>query len=513
MDIKEFIKEQKAKGITDGAKIYDAFLKQQTETKDTIQRGFIGEIIPTSGAILGGIGGGALTRTPQGAIAGSALGGAGGEAIQQGIEKITGERKDFNTGQIAATGVTSGLLEGGTRAATAGIKLGYKALGGTEGMFNVMGKLSGYTPEIIGKAFERGTGVIKGVLEGEHGLNQVVINTIKGVQELASKTLAESQKMIAKLSVGTKSIFPEPIESKFVNEYVSAIKGIFKDHNIKVTPIKKMLEFGVSKGRTLENLIGNDLLEFAGKTPSRIISGSEKAAIQEAYDTAKNILKNKTVKGFDAALERLIALRSKTPAGTPTGGETKVIIGKIIDTVKDQIKNNIVTKAPGRTAYADFIEFLDNMLPKRVMIEDAKDIFGSTAHPSAQDVSKITTRMLQMYNAGRTAVREGAGSRVGIEQIGEKVGQDITGTAAGALMKAGEQFSVRAPQLTKRAMMTKVIEYLPRKAILDYVKTGQMTGELLNNNFIKVISATTGLSAKAILQEAVSLLENKSINQ
>src|SRR3990167_2567305 len=98
--------------------IYEEYkkIRESGESHETIaqregnmQRGLLGEIIPTAGAIAGGVVG-TVYGAPN---IGAGVGGAAGEAFQQGIERLTGERKQFDIGQIAKTGVTSGVLSKG----------------------------------------------------------------------------------------------------------------------------------------------------------------------------------------------------------------------------------------------------------------------------------------------------------------------------------------------------------------------------------------------------------------
>ena len=81
-------------------------------------RGWKGQILPTAGAILGGLGGaiaGTAVGTPlggyAGGVAGSAAGGALGETLQQGIEKFTGVREEIAPSEIAKTGLEFGAFE------------------------------------------------------------------------------------------------------------------------------------------------------------------------------------------------------------------------------------------------------------------------------------------------------------------------------------------------------------------------------------------------------------------
>ena len=71
---------------------------------------------------------------------------------------------------------------------------------------------------------------------------------------------------------------------------------------------------------------------------------------------------------------------------------------------------------------------------------------------------------------------------------------------------------MRAPQLTRRTILTKMIEELPRKMLENYAKTGKITGDLLNNPTIKIIGQITGKSGKALLLEVINLMESKTID-
>lgn len=91
---------------------------QQAIAKDTAakeqqirsERSGVGEILPVTGSVVGGIIGSGVGGYP-GGIAGSGIGAAAGEAVQQGIEKIAGQRNEFDTSEMAGAGLKAGATE------------------------------------------------------------------------------------------------------------------------------------------------------------------------------------------------------------------------------------------------------------------------------------------------------------------------------------------------------------------------------------------------------------------
>jgi hypothetical protein len=110
---------------TSGAQDWYSYVKSNSATvPEPPKRGFLGEILPVGGAIVGGIAGGILggavgaptvVGAPAGAfaggVAGAAAGGALGETAQQGIEKLAGQRTSFAPGEIGKTAAEYGALE------------------------------------------------------------------------------------------------------------------------------------------------------------------------------------------------------------------------------------------------------------------------------------------------------------------------------------------------------------------------------------------------------------------
>lgn len=441
---------------------------------EKIQRGFAGEILPIAGSIAGGVGGFALGGPP-GAIAGSALGGAAGETLQQTIEKGAGAREEFNLGQIAATGITSGLIEGGGQ----GIRTGFKAV--QKPLAQILSKASGFTSEIIEKALTRTPGTIQTIVGGEKALTEIVKRSATGISQFARDSLNTTRATIK--NIATRESLGAPNQNASRNLILAETKDFI---GIMSKKLNTAYNIGVRK-------TGELLFERPNK-PSRIISGSDKATLTDAFRWLKSIRGNTSLLHIDSVFERLIALKTKTPTGTVTGPETKAIVGNMIDETMNFVK----------TVYPEYHKFLQENLPKRIMINEAKEFFGGTAKLSAQDTAKITKRLLQIYNTGMLPIRES------LEIVGKKIGEDITGGAAGALIKAGEQYSIRASALTKRALLEKMIEYFPRAALKNFAATGRITSDLVNHPILMKISQITKVSAKALLQGTVNLLENKT---
>lgn len=484
---KQYITEQRKKGVSDSQIV--AALNGQNQPGP--QRSVAGELLPTAfsigGGILGGIGGslGGPAGTVAGGVAGAAAGGALGEAVQEGIERRYGQRSELNPGQIAA----QGAISGGLQLAGAGIgKLaGFGLKVARPTLVSWTSKLSGYADDVVERALQRTPGAVTATKEGEPALRDIVVSTAKGVSDLAKKTVAETKETVAnlnKVSVqqglpGTKSSLLG--ESKnFVRQTVDALRSRYN--------------IGVNRE--------GELIFDRPNVPSNIVSASDKGAIQSAYDSIRSVTNNVSIRHVDAVLERLMVLRAKTPAGTPTGAETKAIISEMMDDVVDFLGS--VPKGYGR-GYPEYVQFLKDNLPKRVLINDAKELFGSSANLSPKEVSQIEKRLLQLYNTGNLAMREAA------EEVGGEIGQDIVGTAAGTLIKTGDQMSVRAPNLTTRGLFEKAASALPRSIVRSYITTGKMTSEITGNPIVGFLVSATGLTAKAIMQEIANLAADKTV--
>jgi len=474
--------------------------KLQQVTTPAPARSFAGEILPTAfsvgGAVLGGIAGAPLgpVGVIGGGIAGAGAGGATGEAIQQGIEKKFGQRQDISGGQIAGAGVVGA----GTQAVAGGLaKLGgmaVKAVAPTikSGTIRFFKALSGYDEATIMKALERTPGAVTGVQEGEKALKDIVTRSAQKISQMGKDFVTESKQTLAKL---VKSPLSEnTLYAKVLNKagvkYKAGRTEIFNkfgDFTKNTVSNLRSQNIGVDKSGVLNFIRENQ--------PSRIVNGSEQKAIQEAFNLAKTTRDNLSLRHVDSVLERLIVLKSKTPVGTPTGTETKAVIGGII---------NDLTNFTKAVYPKEYTQFLENNLQKRVFLNNAKELLGDTANLSPKETSLVMSRMLQLFNTGRLPQREF------LQTVGTQIGEDITGTSAGTILKTGGQTSVRAPNLTKRGIFEKAIEVIPRGALTNYIKTGNLTGELLNHPAIVNIAKALGISTKAVIQEIVNLSTSKT---
>lgn len=482
---KKYIIEQRKKGVSDD-QIYKAISK---EVAPAPQRSWAGEIMPAAfsvgGGIIGGLAGAALggVGAVPGAIAGAAGGGALGETIQQKIEKGYGQRTKLDTAQIAGQGVIGGITEA---TGIAALKLGGKALQVTRPtIVKTLSKLSGYADDVVTKALERSPGTVAALRTGETALVDVVKKTASGVSKMASDLLQESQKTVeslSKLSVGGRNA--TAVRTGLLEQSTNFVGRLARNLNDN---------FNIGLNKTGELLFNRSNL------PSRIASKADQNAIQEGFQWVNTIKKNTTVKQIDAVLERLMVLKGKTPAGTPTGGETKRILTEMMDEVVGFVKS--VPQEFGE-GYAKYAQFLQENLPKRVMINEAKELFGSTANLTAKEITKIEKRLLQIYNTGNLAVREAATT------IGQKVGSDVGGTVAGTLIKSGRPTT--GVPVAPRGWIIKAVEAIPRQVVQNYVKTGKITGEIAANPIIRNIMKTTGLSIKFIMQEISANVANKT---
>lgn len=445
------------------------------------QRSFSGELVPSAFAVGGGVLG-TMFGGPVGGIVGAGAGGALGETVQQGIENKFGQRDGINAGQIAGSGVINATLQG-----VGGIFAKY-----AEPVFHAakptlvkfVAKMSGYSDNVLEKALQRTPGAVEGVQGGVQALDDVVRRTATGIQDFAQKTVAD-----AKVKIGEFS-------KKSVSGNLPGTKQNLLNDSLKFTQrltgeLRRDFNIGVDKA--------GQLIFDRAKNMSNIVSGGDKSAIQDAFDAIQTIAKNPDIRHIDSVLERLITLRKKTPVGAPTGAETRAIISRMSDSVVDFVKS--VPAGYGK-GYAQYATFLEENLPKRILINDAREIFGSSGNLSPKEVDLISTRLLQLYNTGKLATQQFA------EKVGATVGEDITGTAAGTLLKTGDQQSVRAPNLTTRGIAQKIIESIPRNVVQNYVATGKVMGEL--GTTVSILAKTFGVAEKVILNDILNLASNKT---
>src|SRR3990167_5092429 len=455
------------------------------------QRSFFEEAVPVAGsiggAVLGGIAGAPLgpAGVVAGGIAGAGVGGAAGGATQQRIEKGYGQRDEMNASQILGTGATSAVLQGTGVAALKGLGMAANAVRPVA--VKTLKFLSGYADDAIEAALKRTPGAVETMKQGEVALNDIIKRSASKLQDFASEAVKESRKAVAefdKLSgggAGSGGVRRDFLKegSQFVSNTTRALRS---KYNI-----------GVSS---------NGLLNFDRSVlPSNIVSGGDKGAIQSAFDAVRNITKDTSVKQLDAVTERLIVLKTKTPAGTPTGGETKQIIGGMMDEVL-QFAESLGTY--GGKGYADWAKFAKQNVVKRSMIDDMKELFGSSRNLSPKEVSQISQKLLNLYNTGKLEIREAA------QTLGEKIGEDITGGAAGTIVKTGKQVNTTAGIPTARGLIEKAVEVLPRTGLKNYIATGKITGEIANHPTLLKISQALGVSVKALLQDIAALMEDKT---
>lgn len=429
-------------------------------------------ILPTGGAILGGIAGGAggaFVGGPvgayAGAVGGAALGGAAGTAAQQ---KLQG--KALNPTDIAISGATSGGIE----AVTGGIGLGAKAASKSPVVAGLVGKMTGYAQDVLNTALKRTPGAVNAVKNGESALVDVVKDTSTKLSSYAQKLVDDGKETVDNLSKlsGGGAGYPGTRQAllakgtDFVQNITNALRS---DYNIGVKATG---------------------LDFARSTmPSNIVSGGDKGAIQDAFNTVKNIAKDTSINNINAVIERLITLKSKTPIGSVTGPETRKVIGDMIDKVVGFSKS-LGSITPAYKQYADFLE---QNIPKRVFVNDAKDMFEGTKNLSAKEVSAVSSRLLNVFKTGRQSLKDFAG------QVGTTLGTDPLGATAGTIVKAGDKISLNPTMATPRGIVAKVVEVLPRTLVQNFIKTGNMAALELHP-IVQATAQAAGVGAKAVAQ-------------
>lgn len=450
MTPQEYIKQERAKGtseidISNGLKT----LNQNTE------RSFSGEIIPTITSTAGAIGGGILgipagpAGVVAGGVAGATLGGAAGEGIQQGVEQVFGDRKGLNFEQAAAQGIKSGATE-----------LVFGPLGVAGGalkkpLVSFISKASGYADNVIEKALTRSPEVVSGAKQGEQFLSDVTLKTIKSVQQLAKQTLKETQEKITTL----ETLF----QAKNTPQVFSSIK------NGATQMVTKIEESLPNSGIFIENTAkGKKLIFDSLEKSSNIVSSTDKKVIYEALNSVSSIAKNPTIKNIDSILEKLVTLQKTPSKSGPTGPEAKAIVGKIIDDVTAFVEET----GKMNPIFKEYATFIKENIVKRSDIKDLKSIFGSKENPTAQELSRIQKRIINMWNFGEKPTRDL------IENKGKDLAGDISGASAGAIIKEtgkGEIGGTAAGSV--QTAKTSILNVIPRKVLENYVKTGNLTGE------------------------------------
>lgn len=418
-----------------------------------------------------------------------------GGAIEQGAEFLIPETKALQVpgfanilGHFATNatvraaqggGVKDSLIAGGIGSALSSFKPIAEVFKPT--FVKGLSMISGFNENVLNSALSRTPGAVGTVAKGEVELNNIVQKTASNLSDYASKTLQNSKDTVSeltKLSGGMKG-------------YPGTRAAIIREGRQFVSNITKNLRSEMNIGVKTDG----SLLFSRPTMASNIVSRSDQSAIQDAFNLVKGIDKDTSIKNIDSVLERMISLKSKTPVGSPTGGETRKIIGGMMDEVVKFTKS-LSSFSP---AYEKYAQFIEKNLQERVFINDAKELFGASKNLSPKEVTQITTRLLQMFNSGRTAIRGFA------DTVGSKVGTDLVGGAAGTLMNAGDQISIRAQNLTARGVAARVFEAVPRSLLKNYVATGH-----LSNPFIQSVLKTTGVASNVLIQELAKMLESQN---
>jgi len=469
--------------------------------EEDVKRTGAGSILPGAFAVGGGILGG-FAGAPAGpagvvggGVAGAAAGGALGETIQQGIESKFGQRENIDHSQILESGVFSGVAQGVVPAGGVifkGVSTISRPL-----VVKTMSKISGFTEPVLEKLLSRTPGVVSGLREGENALLSMIQRSASGISKYADETLSKSKQLIASLSQSSKGIaddikkilVPQKKTVPLPNlpfEIAKNIKGQTTNFISSITnTLRSKYNIGVNKT--------GELVFDRPNIPSNIVNSGDKNAIQEAFRAVNNITKNLSIKNIDAVLERLIVLRKKTPGGTPTGAETKKIIGTIMDDVVKFVESlgNV-----GIKQYSQYATHLKEALPERLFINQMKDLFGGKSQLSPKEASKVARDILRLFNPGGLAVRESA------EKIGGEIGEDIVGTSAGVIAQTGKQVGQNVP-MSLPDIGRQVFQFVPNQIIKNFARTGRVTGDLVEMKALQLISKITGYSIRALLQSAV----------
>lgn len=449
--------------------------------KPPLRRSMLGEVIPTGTAIAGQIVGGRLGGLP-GASAGGAILGGAGEALQQGIEKMTGEREKFDPSQIITTAAISGVSPGASKGLGLAVKPLQPAAKATANfirpkIINTLTYLSGYGREVVENALKRTPGAIEAITGGEKTLTSMVKRSIATMAKKSGEISAAFGKELNEIAKneslgGLGQTASRKLQLDEVGDFMRSAIRVLRGNKIGVTKNGLLFEGTESK---------------AG---SRITSAAEQKNIKTAFKELSTILKNTSVKNVEQVLENIRALKK---FDTSTGRQASIVVQEIFEEAEKVAMKLYPKLGELRARYGT----------DRQMIEEGKDLFGKNFQPDAQDVSRVTKRLFDLYTTGNLEMRESA------KKVGKVIGEDITGTVAGAIMKVDDAFSFRAKNLGVRGVIEKAIDLIPRTLIDNYVATGKITGSLLEHEAIKQIANALGVTTNAAAQWALNIAANK----
>lgn len=473
-DPRQYAIEARKKGVSTN-EIYATLKANGVFDALSSRRSFVQELLPTAGMIVGGKFG----------VPGAAIGGALGEAAQQSIERVAGQRKAFDPGQIAQAGITGGTLQIGAEALPLAAKGIISPL--RQPIVRTLSKLSGYAKPIVEKALARTPGVVAAVKEGEEVLSNIIRSSAKKFSAFANKSLTKHKTAVEGL---VERSIPKNAPA-ILKDMVEKIDNVLTEqHNI---PIQNgALQFAGEQTQEAAIRQGNRLFFPKVDRPSRIVPVAERGSITEAYNLTRALIKNPSIQNIDSVHERLLVLSSKTPAGTPTGSETKAVINSIIKEVENMAGN----------LYDDYGKLLSQNKENRIFITQGREIFGDTANPSPKEVDKIKTFLLRIYNTGK-------GETLGFaERTGAKFGEDITGAVAGTKIQAGIGANLQGVT-TIGGILQKIVGDIPNVVIRNYAARGTLSQGLENHPLLRALSKATGITIKSLAAETANLLEAK----
>lgn len=438
----------------------------EPRTKQPVnERGIAGEIIPATLGVVGALGG-AIVGGPPGAVAGAGLLSTAGEGIQQGIERLAGDRTEMDPAQAVATGVGNAAFQaiGGPFA-----KLGSTVWKVSKpSIVKTLGRMSNFSEDLIQKALERSPQATIAVKEGNKYLSKVVPEAIRGVNQLVEKSVAESKAALKQL-VGKTPFTPE-VQKQFSSEGRKIMDNI---------DFKLADEFRISMDATDP---------FAR---SSIIPTTEQSTVRAAHAIVKRISEEFSIDNIDSGVEQLISLAGKTPKGTPTGPMTKKIVYGMLDEVEQAVKT-MGRSVPG---YAEYATYLEQNAEKRVLLNQLREIFGTNPNPSPADIAKVSRRLLSMYNTEMLPVRE----------MVEKEVKGVSEAVAGTLIKTTGKQEVAGNILgSSQTAKTNLLNLLPNYVVRSYLENGDILG------FSKAVAKAMKIPVDAASKLILNSLLNKT---
>jgi hypothetical protein len=427
--------------------------KPQQNAND--KREILGNVLPIGGAILGGVFGagvGALVPGTNltgasevaGGAVGAAAGGAIGEAAQQRIENLMGTRKSPDFGQIGTTGLFSGVADLGGELIAPVAKLGVKAIS----------FLGNVPEELLMNSIKNPQAYVPGFKGGQEFLTQVVKNVGDSLGKYSDNLSTRFGAML------------KPIANNTIKGGGEAVTGLV-DRVTSLLTERNIVPSGM--GTTTKQFIGDLPLNFEGKTPSAIIQGGERKAIQTAYNLINGLREEiPTASKLNAVYTTLGQLRDFTQAG---GDMSKEIIGRMYHEVGTFIENQM----------SELAKLREVIKPSEQLLSNIREIIPQKAgkNMTAQEIDAAKEALLSLVS------RTGSEAKKAVEEYGKQIGSNIMQDVGGAKL-AGVKLEgmAKLPPGSASQLISKFVRLIPQeiaKLPVRFAGATELIGKLVNN--------------------------------